>query len=108
MANPTATRDHDRASSEISLKLRGGRPQRRLDLVCRIIDGETVILNREASILHRLNPTASFIWECCDGKSQIDAIVVRLADTFDVDPRVCRQDVDEMLSKLQSLNLLSK
>ena len=102
------TGDHDRASSEVSLKLGEGRPQRRLELVCRIIEGETVILNREAGVLHRLNPTASFIWECCDGNSGVDDIVARLAKAYEVDFVSCRKDVNEVVLKLESLNLLTR
>src|SRR5690349_7806216 len=103
MANPNATRNHDQTSSEV----REGRPQRRLDIVFRIIDGETVILNREVGVLHRLNPTASFIWECCDGNSGVDDIVARLAKAYEVDFVTCRKDVNEVVLKLESLNLLT-
>ncbi len=44
-------------------------PQRRSDIIYRTIEGETVILNRNEGRLHQLNPTASFIWNCCDGTS---------------------------------------
>ena len=103
MANPKASRNHDQASSEV----REGRPQRRLDIVFRIIDGETVILNREIGVLHRLNSTASFIWECCDGNSGVDDIVARLAKAYDVDFVTCCKDVNEVVLKLESLNLLT-
>ena len=105
MANLSATGDH---GLELSLKLREGRFQRRLDLVCRIIQGEAVILNGEAGVLHRLNPTASFIWECCDGTSSVDDIVARLANAYDVDLRTCQKDVSEIVLKLESLNLLTR
>jgi hypothetical protein len=108
MANPRATKDHDRISSELSRKLREGRPQRRLDLLCRSIEGEAVILNDAAGVLHRLNPTASFIWECCDGTSSVDDIVARLANAYDVDLTTCEKDVSEIVIKLESLNLLTR
>ena len=108
MANPNATRNHDQASSAVSVKLGEGRPQRRLDIVFRIIDGETVILNREVGVLHRLNPTASFIWECCDGNSDVNDIVARLAKAYEVDFVTCRKDVNEVVLKLESLNLLTR
>jgi hypothetical protein len=108
MAKPNATGEHDPAKSEMSLKAGEGYPQRRLNLVCRIIEGETVILNREAGVLHRLNPTASFIWECCDGTTDVDDIVTRVANAYDVDFVTCRKDVSEIVAKLESLNLLAR
>lgn len=107
MAKQSTTRDHDRASSDVGVKLEEGRPQRRLELVCRIIEGETVILNRETGVLHRLNPTASFIWECCDGSAGVDDIVARLANAYAVDFMTCRKHVSETVLKLESLNLLT-
>ena len=105
MANPSPTRDHD---PELSQKLRERRPQHRSDLLCRIIDGEAVILNREAGVLHRLNPTASFIWGCCDGSLRVDDIVARLASAYDVDLMTGQKDVTETLLKFESLSLLMR
>lgn len=105
MANPNSTRDHD---PELSQKLRERRPQHRSDLLCRIIEGEAVILNREAGVLHRLNPTASFIWDCCDGNLRVDDIVARLASAYDVDLMTGQKDVSETLLKFESLSLLMR
>jgi len=90
------------------LKVGDGRPQRRFDLLCRIVEGETVILNRAGGVLHRLNPTASLIWECCDGTSAVDDIVARITSTYDVDFMTCRNDVIETIIRLDSLNLLTR
>jgi len=108
MAKQSTTADHNRASSDVGVKLEEGRPQRRLELVCRIIEGETVILNREAGVLHRLNPTASFIWGCCDGSLRVDDIVARLASAYDVDLMTGQKDVTETLLKFESLSLLMR
>ena len=81
-------------------------PKRRSDLNCRIIDGETVILDLKEGHLHQLNPTASFIWDCCDGNLRMDQIVDRLASAYEVDSTRARKDVEEVVAKLQSSNLL--
>ena len=83
-------------------------PKRRSDLNYRTIDGETLILNREEGRLHQLNPTASFIWDCCDGNSNIADIVDRLAGAYEVDPSTARKDVEEVLSNLRNSNLLEE
>jgi len=82
------------------------RPKRRSYLNYRTIEGETVILNRKEGRLHQLNPTASFIWDCCDGNSNLAEIVDRLAGTYEVDSSTARKDVEEVLSNLRSSNLL--
>ena len=81
-------------------------PKRRSDLNYRTINGETLILNRQEKRLHQLNPTASFIWDCCDGNSNIAAIIDRLIRAYEVDAVTARKDVEQVLSNLQSSNLL--
>jgi Coenzyme PQQ synthesis protein D (PqqD) len=56
--------------------------------------------------LHQLNPTASFIWDYCDGKSDIAEIIDRLAGAYEVDSSTARKDVEEVLSNLRNSNLL--
>lgn len=81
-------------------------PKRRSDINYRTIDGETVILNRAEGRLHQLNPTASFIWDCCDGNSNIVEIIDRLAGAYEVEPSTARKDVEEVLLKLRKSKLL--
>lgn len=81
-------------------------PKRRSDLNYRTIDGETLILSREEGRLYQLNPTASFIWDCCDGNSNIADITERLAGAYEVDSSTARKDVEEVLSNLRNSNLL--
>jgi len=81
-------------------------PKRRSGLNYRTIDGETVILNRKDGHLHQLNPTASFIWDCCDGNSNIAEITERLAGAYEVDFSTARKDVEEILLNLRSSHLL--
>jgi len=81
-------------------------PKRRSDLNYRTIEGETVILNRKDGRLHQLNATASFIWDCCDGNSNIAEITERLAGAYEVDFSTARKDVEEILLNLRSSHLL--
>lgn len=81
-------------------------PKRRSDLNWRTIDGETLILNREQGRLHQLNPTASFIWDCCDGNSNIAEITDRLVGVYEVDARTACKDVEDVLFNLRSSKLL--
>jgi hypothetical protein len=83
-------------------------PKRRSDLNYRTINGETLILNREEKRLHQLNPTASFIWDCCDGSANIAAIIDRLTRAYEVDASTARKDVEKVLSNLRSSSLLEE
>jgi Coenzyme PQQ synthesis protein D (PqqD) len=82
------------------------KPKRRSNLKYRTIEGETIILNREEGQLLQLIGTASFIWDCCDGNSNISEIIDRLAGAYEVDSSTARNDVEEVLSKLRNSRLL--
>lgn len=81
-------------------------PLRRSDVRMRIIEGETVVLDRHGGLIHQFNQTASYIWERCDGKSTIAAIAQQLAEAFDVHPETAANDVTVIVQRLQELNLL--
>ena len=81
-------------------------PKRRSDVRVRVIDGETVVLDRKRAKVHQLNRTASYIWSRCDGKAAIEEIVHQLAESFDVDPETAARDVMAAVWQLRKLNLL--
>lgn len=81
-------------------------PRRRSDVRMRVIEGETVVLDRHGGLIHQFNQTASYIWERCDGKSTAAAIAQQLAEAFDVHPATAADDVAAIMRQLQELNLL--
>lgn len=81
-------------------------PKRRSDLNIRMVDGETIVLDRSSGFVHQLNQTASYIWECCDGTSTIAAMVTQIAEAFDVALETAETDVVRVIDQLRQLNLL--
>jgi hypothetical protein len=81
-------------------------PRRRSDLNVRLVQGETVILDRKADRIHQLNQTASFIWERCDGRSTPHEIADRLVEAFQVDADTATASVAAALQQLGQLGLL--
>ena len=82
------------------------RPLRRAGLLTRVVDDEVVILNREGGQVHRLNVTASCIWDQCDGVTPPEAIAGRLAAEFGREPHDVAADVATTLDELRRLGLL--
>jgi hypothetical protein len=81
-------------------------PHRRPDVRTRIIEGDTVVLDRHEGLIHQFNQTASYIWEQCNGQSTTAEIAQQLVEAFDVDPETAANDVAAIVQRLQELNLL--
>ena len=79
---------------------------RTASLMAREIDGEIVVLDPVANLIHRLNSTAATIWRHCDTAASADEIAARLVAEFDVGRDVALQDVDRTLQQLRSLKLI--
>ena len=83
-------------------------PVRRSDVVVREIEGETLVLDGLSGKVHQLNPTAGFIWACCDGKSSVIDITSRLAAEYNVLAASVAPDVAKTIGDFQELGLLIK
>jgi hypothetical protein len=84
----------------------GDRPKRRSDVSIRAVEDDTVVLDRAAEQIHRLNSTASFIWHRCDGRRTVREIADELAGSFDVDPEAANEAVVVALRQLDQRGLL--
>ena len=75
-------------------------------LSIRYVDLEAIILDREADVVHQLNPSASYIWSRFDGNTSIDDIIQSLVDDFQLDVAAATQEVTELVEQLSQHNLL--
>ena len=74
---------------------------------CRIIDGETVILNLKDNAFYFLNPMGSFIWNLADGKTKVNKIIDAVLKEFDVDYETAEKDASSFINKLSKTGVLS-
>ena len=82
------------------------RPQRRPDIRTRVVDGETIVLDRREEFVHQLNKTASYIWERCDGRYSPAEIADEVCAAFEVDHRTALRDVLDIVEELERRKLL--
>jgi hypothetical protein len=65
----------------------------RSDVVQVEIDGEIVLYDDQARVMHRLSPTAGQVWRCLDGSGSLAEIAADLADVYQVDPALVLSEV---------------
>lgn len=70
------------------------------------LDGEAVLYHEASSTVHVLNSTATIIWGCIDGRTDLDTMCGELADVFYVDVEVVRTDVITAVRELGRQGLL--
>jgi PqqD family protein of HPr-rel-A system len=60
------------------------RPKTREDLTVVVLDGEAVIWNDESGDLHHLNPTATIVFQLCDGTGTPQELTADIAEAFGI------------------------
>ena len=93
-------------SSFVPAGARVFRPKQRADVRTRVVEGETVILDRREEFIHQFNKTASFIWSHCNGLNTPDEISRALCEAFDVDFPTARRDALATVEQLRRAKLL--
>ena len=83
-----------------------GRPSRRPDLSIYEIDDELLIYDETAGDTHRLNGTARFIWDRCNGHRDAEAVAADLADVYDVAMSEALSYVESLFVELLTRRLL--
>lgn len=82
------------------------RQVRRPDLSLYEIDDELLIYDETSGDTHRLNGTARFIWDRCDGTRDRGAIAADLANVYDVSPAEAATHVERFMASLREQRLL--
>ncbi len=75
--------------------------------ISREVDGETLVLDARTDLIHRLNPTASFIWQRSQSGAGSQQIAAALADSYEVELHAVARDVDTTLARLRELDLVA-
>ncbi len=75
-------------------------------LIEQVVDGEMVVLDKDAGLIHQLNNTASFIWQCLDSQPTIERLTEQLANAYSIEIELARTDVESTLHQLQQQKLI--
>lgn len=79
---------------------------RRAELIETEVDGELVALHIDTGTCYGFNGTATRIWSLIERPRRVSELQEELTREFDVDPEVCKQQLDELLSELEADGLV--
>jgi len=87
-------------------------PKKNKNLAWRIIDQEAVIINLEGQSKDKeeisvLNPTATRIWELCNGKHAIGRIINLLAEEYAKEASQLQPEVIKSISQMSAQKIIS-
>jgi hypothetical protein len=83
------------------------------EFVLRNVGTEAVLVpirNRVGDLdsVYVMSPVAVRVWSLIDGVSDVDAIVTRISDEYDVEPLEAVRDVNELLESLEEAALIHR
>jgi hypothetical protein len=81
-------------------------PARRADVEWVELDGEAVLYDPKAQVLHRLNTGAAAVWAACDGKVSVEQITRAIERNYSGPRDAITRDVAAALDELRRLGLL--
>ena len=81
-------------------------PARRLDVEWVVLDGETVLYDASAHMMHWLNGSAAAVWEACDGTTDADEIVRAIEADYSGDRSEIERDVRAIVDRFRRSGLL--
>jgi hypothetical protein len=70
-----------------------------------LADGSMVLFRPQGQQIITLNPTAAFIWDCCDGAHTIAAIAGEVRELFPDAPAVERE-IGALLDQLRAKEMI--
>jgi len=75
--------------------------------ISREVNGETLVLDSRAELIHQLNPTATFIWQQARSGSSAAEIAAAMAEAYAVEFETAHCDVAATLGRLKELGLVT-
>jgi coenzyme PQQ synthesis protein D (PqqD) len=84
------------------------RPRSHRDAICKVVDGEGLIVHSRTGSYHVLNAVGTHVWQLLDGTRDLPGLARAVADEFEVDAVRAEADVREFIGALASLDMLEQ
>ena len=82
------------------------RPKVREDLAVVELDGEAVVYDEANNLIHHLNPTATIIFNLCDGQSTVQQLAGEISSVFDVEAGEVERQIRAILRQFREQKFL--
>ncbi len=82
-------------------------PKKMDHLIQHYMDDEVLVYDPAVDRTHRLNVSATRIWELCDGARSLEDIARALTEQFEVEFEIALQDARIVLKQLKEEQLLT-
>ena len=76
------------------------------DISYRVVDQEVIILNLKTGDYYSLNKVGTFIWRFLLNKADLDFLVDKVVDEFEIDKKVAIRDITTLLKELISEKMI--
>ena len=76
------------------------------DVLFRELEGEGVLLDLETERYYTLDDIGARMWHLLHEHEEVEAVVERLLDEYDVDETTLRQDLAELITRLSKAGLV--
>jgi Coenzyme PQQ synthesis protein D (PqqD) len=73
-----------------------------------IFEGQLLVFSERSQTIFELNPSAGFIWLCCEKRMILADIIKEMSEAFGISPMRAESDVKSVISQWMSLELLEK
>lgn len=65
-----------------------------------------ILYNHDSSLVHHLNPSASIMWQLCDGEASVEDQAREIAEEYGLDVERMRVEVASLIGELDTLGLV--
>ncbi|MGH2746660.1 MAG: HPr-rel-A system PqqD family peptide chaperone [Actinomycetota bacterium] len=84
------------------------KPRVRDDLAVVELDGEAVVYDEDGGQLHHLNPTATVIFQMCDGTATVKEFSADIAEAYGLTATEIERQVRALLREFRKSGLLER
>lgn len=65
-----------------------------------------IVYNHESNLVHHLNPSASIMWQLCDGDATVKDLAQEIAEEYELEIDRVRYEVAGLIGELDTLGLV--